>query len=36
MDVDVNTLHQEFRNLLGENSVFLVSGVVRDNVNLNK
>ena len=35
MGVDVNTLHQEFRNLLGERSVFLVSGRVRNNVNLN-
>ena len=35
MDVDVNTLYQEFRNLLGEKSVVLVSGRVRDNVNLN-
>lgn len=34
MDVDVNTLHQEFRNLLGEKNVVLVTGVVRDNVNL--
>jgi len=34
MEADVKTLHKEFRKLLGENSVFLVTGVVRDNVNL--
>lgn len=34
MNVDVNTLHKEFRKLLGKNAVFLVTGVVRDNVNL--
>jgi hypothetical protein len=30
----VFTLHKEFRKLLGKNAVFLVTGVVRDNVNL--
>ena len=35
MGVDVNTFHQEFRNLLDEKSVVLVSGVDRNNVRLN-
>ena len=35
MDVDVNTFHQEFRNLLDEKSVVLVSGVDRNHVRLN-
>ena len=35
MDVDVNTLHQEFNNLLGEKNVVLVSGVDRNHVRLN-
>lgn len=30
----VFTLRKEFRKLLGKNAVFLVTGVVRDNVNL--
>ena len=30
----VFTLHKEFRKLLGKRAVFLVTGVVRDNVNL--
>ena len=35
MDVDVNTFHQEFRNLLDEKNVVLVSGVDRNHVRLN-
>lgn len=35
MDVDVETIHQEFRNLLGEKNVVLVSGVDRNHVKLN-
>ena len=35
MEVDVNTFHQEFRNLLGEKSVVLVSGVDRNHVRWN-
>ena len=35
MGVDVNTLHQEFKSLLGEKNVVLVSGRVRNNVKLN-
>ena len=34
MEVDVETLHQEFRNLISKRSVFLMSGRVRNNVNL--
>lgn len=35
MGADVNTLHQELRNLLGEKNVVLVSGVDRNHVRLN-
>ena len=35
MEVDVNTFHQEFRNLLDEKNVVLVSGVDRNHVRLN-
>lgn len=35
MEVDVNTLHQEFRNLLGEKGVVLVSGMDRNHIKLN-
>ena len=35
MEADVNTLHQEFRNLLDEKNVVLVSGVDRNHVRLN-
>lgn len=35
MDVDVNTFHQGFRNLLDEKNVVLVSGVDRNHVRLN-
>lgn len=35
MELDVNTLHQEFKNLLNERGVFLINGTVRGIVNLN-
>lgn len=34
MEVDVNTLHQEFKNLLGEKNVVLVSGTDKNHVRL--
>lgn len=34
MDVDVKVLHQEFKNLLGEKNIVLVSGVDKNRVKL--
>ena len=35
MELDVETLHQEFKNILSERNVFLVSGVDKNHIKLN-
>ena len=35
MELDVETIHQEFKNLLSERNVFLLSGMGRNHIKLN-